>query len=117
MSNNPALKFRTDSSVISIGDDELCEEMRQHYSHKHGLPYEKIEKKGNNYYRSQRITAYLDLVQDLVDQDFNALRQAPFEPGSESTKYFEREMTVFLGNNSISWNFQIVNWTIAIKHS
>ena len=28
------------SSVISIGDDELCEDMRQHYSQKHGLPYE-----------------------------------------------------------------------------
>ncbi len=76
------------SSVISIGDDELCETMRGHYSKINAVPFTPILKTESNY-RSRRITAYLDMVNDLVQKQTEELRNAPFEKGSEITKYFE----------------------------
>lgn len=76
------------SSVMSIGDDELCENMREHYAKECNKPFTPI-KKWDEDYRARRITAYLDLVQDIVDEQFLALKSSDFEPGSEITKYFE----------------------------
>lgn len=76
------------SSVMSIGDDELCENMRKYYSELHHKPYEPI-KKWDTDYRARRITAYLDLVHDIVEEQVKTIKTLPFEPGNELTKYFE----------------------------
>lgn len=76
------------SSVMSIGDDELCEFMREQYSESFKIDFVPIKKREENY-RVRRITAYLNLVDAIVKQQVEALRKEPFEPGTEITKYFE----------------------------
>ncbi|MGE4170566.1 MAG: hypothetical protein AB7F28_07600 [Candidatus Margulisiibacteriota bacterium] len=76
------------SSVMSIGDDELCETMRDYHAKANDLPFEPI-KKWSEDFRAKRITAYLDLVDHLIKTQFEALKATAFEPGSEITKYFE----------------------------
>ena len=61
------------SSVISITDDELTEKMRAYYCAKHNLPYTEISKKNLNH-RAERITQYLNLVNELVQHNFAALK-------------------------------------------
>ena len=50
--------------------------------------FEPIEKSDRDY-RAKRITAYLDLMQDILTQQFEELKKLPFEPESDITKYFE----------------------------
>ncbi|MFV1885479.1 MAG: hypothetical protein ACMZ7B_13400 [Balneola sp.] len=76
------------SSVISIIDHRLTEQMREYYSLKYDLPFEIISEKELDS-RSRRITAYLDLVQHIVKRNFEELKASAFEAGSEITKYFE----------------------------
>lgn len=76
------------SSVMSIGDDELCEYMRKHYCGVYQEPYEEIKKWSENY-RPKRITEYLNLVDRIVKQQFQALKALPFEVGNDLSKYFE----------------------------
>src|SRR6185503_18653880 len=75
-------------SVISLVDDTLIEQMRKFYSEKEGEPYTPITKYDEDF-RARRITAYLDLVNRIVERQFFQVKNAAFEPGSESTKYFE----------------------------
>ncbi len=76
------------SSVISIIDDVLIEYMRKHYCNLNQLAYTHISDKEEDH-RAKRITAYLNLVNDLVTQKTESLRQQPFEEGSDIVKYFE----------------------------
>jgi hypothetical protein len=76
------------SSVISLVDDTLIEEMRKHYCKKFGEIYQAINK-GDEDHRARRITAYLNLIDKIVQKQFQELRQSAFEAGSEITKYFE----------------------------
>jgi hypothetical protein len=76
------------SSVISLVDDILIEQMRKFYCEKHGMPYEEITS-GSPDARARRITAYLNLVDDLVRQQVESLQSSPFEKGSEITRYYE----------------------------
>ena len=76
------------SSVVSIVDDVLAEQMRKYYADKEGLAYEPIGEKDEDK-RARRFTAYLDLMALILDRQMEALRSAPFEPGSEITRYFE----------------------------
>jgi hypothetical protein len=76
------------SSVISLVDDILIEHVRRHHCATSGEPYEPIGEREPDG-RARRITAYLDLLHRLIVRQAAALRQAPFEPGSEITRYFE----------------------------
>ena len=76
------------SSVISLVDDVLIEQMRAFHSEREGQPYEAISN-GAEDARARRITAYLDLVAKLLARQMTTLRQSPFELGSEICKYFE----------------------------
>lgn len=76
------------SSVISIVEDQLLEDMRAFYSKQRDLPFAAIAEHEADY-RARRITAYLNLVQDIVDAQMDELRKQPFVPGAEITKYFE----------------------------
>jgi hypothetical protein len=57
------------SSVMSIIDDELIEKMHLFYSKKFQFNYEGISNKIHDY-RAERITAYLNMVDDVVKQKF-----------------------------------------------
>ncbi|WDF45363.1 hypothetical protein PQ459_10690 [Chryseobacterium sp. KACC 21268] len=62
------------SSVISIIDDEIIEKMRKFYSHKFNFDFLAITVKADDH-RAGRITAYLDLVDDIVNQKFKAFKE------------------------------------------
>lgn len=76
------------SSAISLVDDMLIEQMRRFHCEREGEPYEKISG-GDVDARAQRITAYLNLLDRLVGRQVERLQAAPFEAGSEITRYFE----------------------------
>lgn len=75
------------SSVISLVDDTLIEEMRKHYCQETGEEYTPITKYDEDF-RAKRITAYLNLVDRIVKKQFAELKKSPFTPNSEITKYF-----------------------------
>jgi hypothetical protein len=76
------------SSVISIVDDDLIERLRKFYSDNSGRSYEPIENTETDS-RARRIRSYLNLVKELVDEQIETVRSAPFTPESELTRYFE----------------------------
>lgn len=76
------------SSVISLVDDVLIEQMRKFHCQKNGEPYQEITKNDQDV-RAKRITAYLNLVDKLVARQVKELQSSPFEKGSEITKYYE----------------------------
>lgn len=76
------------SSTISIVDDELIERMREYHTQTIGAKFEPIRKSAYDY-RAKRITAYLNLINKLVDEQFDRLKQQPFEEGSDLCRYFE----------------------------
>lgn len=76
------------NSVISIVDDLLVERIRKHYSKVFDLPYTNIPRKAEDG-RAKRITAYLDMVQDLVQQKFEEIKAQPFFEDNEKARYFE----------------------------
>ncbi len=76
------------SSVISLGDDILIEQMRKFHCEKEGEPYEEISGSEEDA-RARRITAYLSLADRLVRRQVELLQASQFEVGSEITRYFE----------------------------
>ncbi|MCK4605765.1 MAG: hypothetical protein KAU35_00575, partial [candidate division Zixibacteria bacterium] len=76
------------SSTISLVDDVLIEQMRRFHCRRLGLQYLEIPY-GDEDARANRVTAYLDLLDELVRDQVRALQSSPFEPGSEITRYFE----------------------------
>jgi len=76
------------SSAISLVDDVLIEQMRRFHCRKHGLRYVEIPDSDEDT-RANRITAYLELLDELVRGQVSALQSSPFEPGGEITRYFE----------------------------
>lgn len=76
------------TSVVSIVDDVLIEDMRALHSRRNNLPYVAITEKEPDF-RARRITAYLDLLHYLVTQQVASLRGMSFSPGSDLYKYFE----------------------------
>ncbi len=76
------------SSVISLVDDTLIEQIRKYYCGVSGEEYIEISKFDEDS-RARRITEYLNLVQRIVNKEFNNLKNSAFTRGSEITKYFE----------------------------
>ncbi len=76
------------SSVVSLVDDVLIEQMRRRISQLHEEPYEPIESREDDS-RARRITSYLDLLDRLVKQQVARMRASVFTPESELTRYFE----------------------------
>lgn len=62
------------SSVVSIIDDEIIEKMKNFYNEKFNLNYSSISTKIDDY-RAKRITAYLDMVDDIVNEKFDAFKE------------------------------------------
>jgi hypothetical protein len=62
------------NSVISLVDDILLEKLRKMHSQTFKIPYQEITDKMEDY-RAKRITSYLNLMHDLVEKKFEALKQ------------------------------------------
>src|ERR1035437_230970 len=76
------------SSVVSIIEDILVEQMRKFYCEQEeeeyiAIPHEDID------HRAKRITAYLNLLNKIVIKQTERLKAEPFTEGSEIVKYFE----------------------------
>ncbi len=76
------------SSVISIVDDMLMEKMRAFYCQETKREYIEIGIKEEDA-RAKRTTAYLNLVQEIVRENFAKLKTSSFNKGSEIIKYLE----------------------------
>lgn len=76
------------TSAISIVEDNLIEVMRKYYYQKYNFPYIPITKKEPDY-RAKRITDYLNLVNRIVQDNVEKLKNSAFEAGSDIVKYFE----------------------------
>ncbi|PRD47232.1 hypothetical protein [Sphingobacterium haloxyli] len=76
------------SSVMSIVDDELIERIRAFHARENELHYVPIKKTEADY-RAKRITAYLNLVQQIVDMQIFRIKNGEFSPNTDLTKYFE----------------------------
>jgi hypothetical protein len=76
------------SSVISLVDDMLIEKMRAFYSEKINKPYQEISDKIEDF-RAKRITAYLDLLDEIVTAKFQELRNNMIEKREELEKYID----------------------------
>lgn len=76
------------SSVISIVDDMLIERMRQFYTEKRKETFVPINPKEIDF-RSKRITAYLNLIKKIVDEQFENLKKQFFDDGTDLNRYFQ----------------------------
>ena len=76
------------SSVVSIVDDDLTERMRQHHSAQNNIAFVPISKTAHHS-RERRITAYLDLLNQLVDKQFEQIKQQPFTGDNDIDRYFK----------------------------
>ncbi|MEI7594204.1 MAG: hypothetical protein WCK02_00535 [Bacteroidota bacterium] len=74
------------SSVLALLDDTLLEKMREFYCKKLNRAFEPIESLEDDY-RAKRITAYLDILDIIVNNNFADLIQKSYLPNSESDKY------------------------------
>ena len=76
------------NSVISIVDDDLIEKMREVHCRRSGVAYSAISSKEEDY-RAKRITAYLNLVDDIVNANFLKLINSYGQDEGEFAKYIE----------------------------
>jgi len=76
------------SSVISIIEDELIEQMRKFHCGLAGEEFVEISVDMEDY-RAKRFTEYLNLVNRIVNKQTEELRGLEFTEGSEIVKYFE----------------------------
>jgi len=76
------------SSVVSIIEDELIEQMREVHCKIENIAFESISIHEPDY-RAKRITAYLNLMQCIVDNQIEAISKADFEKDNTIRQYFE----------------------------
>ncbi len=73
---------------MSIIDDGLLEKLRKHYLEKNNQEYIPITDKDPDP-RANRITAYLNLINEMVKNQFAKLKSSNFDSGSTLNRYFE----------------------------
>ncbi|MCA0427971.1 MAG: hypothetical protein LCH37_11095 [Bacteroidetes bacterium] len=88
------------SSSISLVDDILIEKMRKFYCERFDKPYQAISSKMDDF-RAKRITAYLNLMQELVDEKFRQLKVNIDHGRQELDKY----LAMLPDSSSIKQNF------------
>lgn len=105
------------SSVISIIDDEILEKMKNFYNQKFNLDYLEITTKTEDY-RAKRITAYLDMVDDIVNQKFESFKQEisknketlkEFIAMLPNTSHLKNSLQTFI-NQKTHWRTQIASF-------
>ncbi|MBK7762576.1 MAG: hypothetical protein IPI46_04295 [Bacteroidetes bacterium] len=76
------------SSVLSIVEDDLIERMREVICKNEELPFDAIPIQTFDY-RAKRITAYLNLLHDIVDRQMHELQTANFSDSKLLNQYYE----------------------------
>ncbi len=76
------------SSVLSIVDDTLLEKLREHYERKNSREFSPIPDHEPDA-RALRITAYLNMLQQMVTRQFEAVKNSGLADGSLFHRYFE----------------------------
>ena len=76
------------ASVVSLVDDIFLEQVRKRIALDHGRPFIAIGDYDEDS-RARRITAYLNLLQELIAEQFEALRKSSFEDDGEIVRYCE----------------------------
>lgn len=103
------------SSVVSLLDDMLMEKLREFYSRKFDLPFQSISEKMEDF-RAKRITAYLNMVNELARSKFEELKNNVEHKSDEFHKYIDllHEKSVIKQKFSelkSNWeNFDIKSW-------
>jgi hypothetical protein len=75
------------TSVVSIMEDHLIESIRKTLCQKFHYDYIEITKKSDDY-RAKRITAYLDLMYDIIESQIQNIKKQRFDKHTELFKYF-----------------------------
>ena len=75
-------------SVISIGDDILLEKMRKMYCSEYKLSYAEITHEMEDF-RAKRITAYLNLLNDISAMKLDELKIELIKSDAERIRYFD----------------------------
>jgi len=73
-------------SVVSLVDDILLEKLRKMYSEKFEVPYKEITDKIDDF-RAKRITSYLNLINELAEKKFDALKNVATETSDDIKAY------------------------------
>ncbi|MFB9056062.1 hypothetical protein ACFFU9_04835 [Mariniflexile ostreae] len=73
-------------SVVSLVDDILIEKLRKMYSEKFEKPYNEITDKIDDF-RAKRITSYLNLINEVVHEKFESLKNVTTEKSDELLAY------------------------------
>ncbi|MBK6832796.1 MAG: hypothetical protein IPG89_00395 [Bacteroidetes bacterium] len=76
------------TSVVSIIEDYLVEQMREVICRNEKIKYVKIQSTERDF-RANRITAYLNLIQDIVDKQIEEIRSEDFDTGKTIVQYFD----------------------------
>lgn len=76
------------TSVVSIIEDYLIEQMREVICNNENIEYIKINTTDFDY-RAKRISAYLNLIQDIIDRQIEEIKQEDFSFGKKIIQYFE----------------------------
>lgn len=96
------------SSVVSLVDDFLVENMREYYSKKMDIPFKGISDKMEDF-RAKRFTEYLNLMDYIVKEKFSELKKSYHKNLNEINNYLEMlpdatslkaEFNKLIGNNS-----------------
>ena len=76
------------SSVISIIEDNLIEQMREVICKQENIEYIKISDNETDH-RSARISAYLNLLDHVINKQINKIKREGFDTGKNLNQYFE----------------------------
>ncbi|MBN2803169.1 MAG: hypothetical protein JXR91_08745 [Deltaproteobacteria bacterium] len=76
------------SSVISLVDDILLEQLHKFHSEQNGIPFTPADKT-DPLARAYRITAYLNFIDKIVKKEIEEIKKSQFTEDSDITKYFE----------------------------
>lgn len=75
------------SSVISLVDDLLLEKLRRYYSECYHIDYQPIAQNDDDH-RARRITAYLNVVNEIVQKNLERIKKMNFFENNEKDLYF-----------------------------
>ena len=76
------------SSVVSLVDDVLMETVRRHYCDIYSRPYIPISSAEEDA-RARRVSAYLDLTDDIVAEQIAAMKTQELIPGTDAFTFFD----------------------------
>jgi hypothetical protein len=76
------------ASVISLVDDVLLEKIRKYYCEQYGFAYVRLGRNEPDG-RAKRITAYLEIVREIVQLGLERIRRQPFFEVNDKSRYFE----------------------------